>query len=194
MRTTSTQRHPASHASRSSVIGSSLVGALLLATMSPVHSQTVYTWTDERGVVHFSDVPPSGGQPFEERGAPAAEAATSADPSGSAASARVESAPEAAVESTPGPARVILTSHQDFPRGGNARHVIGLVKNVGGSVAARVGITAHVADSQGRECTREEIDVLPSTLQPGESGNFDGTITSGCFADGGTVDAEPHWD
>jgi hypothetical protein len=171
----------------------------LVVTLTFAHvsaSQTLYKWTDDQGVIHFSDIPPSGGQKYEERGTPLGEpgAAANAAPANAAgdapaAPAAAGAAPEAG---TTAAARVILVSHNTIPRSTDARHLIGVVKNVGGHPASRVAVTAHIADSTGRECAREEIEVVPNTLPPGESGNFDATLRNSCFADGGTVDPEPH--
>lgn len=153
-------------------------------------AQTVYKWTDDQGVVHFSDNPPPRGQQFEKQDIspppppPTAERGSGASTSGTASEEKFE-----------GPARVILTQNDSFPRGGTSRHLIGVVKNVGGAPAARVRITAHITDPEGRECDSEDIDVAPPTLEPGASGNFDTTIDSPCFADGGgSVDAAPTWE
>ncbi|MBI4516332.1 MAG: DUF4124 domain-containing protein [Deltaproteobacteria bacterium] len=174
-----------------------VISAVWLIAGAGLHAQTVYKWVDDNGVVHFSDVPPAGGQKYEERGGRAQEpeakpAARTDQPEISSGEPPAAAAP--AVEATKGPARVILTANQSFPRSADARHVIGVVKNVGGRAAAQVRVTVHVASSQGQDCGREEVDVTPPTLEAGESGNFDATITNPCFADGGSVDAEPQWD
>jgi hypothetical protein len=161
---------------------------LLLGTYAT--AQTVYKWTDEQGVVHFSDNPPPRGQQFEKQDIPPPP-----PPPPTVAGAEAGAPGTTSEEKFEGPARVILTKNDSFPRGGTSRHVIGVVKNVGGAPAARVRITAHITDAEGRACESEDIDVAPSRLDPGASGNFDTTIDSPCFADGGgSVDAAPQWE
>jgi hypothetical protein len=177
-------------------------GAVWLAAAIPttVAGQTVYKWVDENGVVHFADTPPTGKQEYEERSiAPAPvtrRQTTTGDVPDTADALPAAPAPEGAAAAArgSGPARVILTSQSALPRGTDARHVVGIVKNVGGESAANVRVTAHIADAQRNPCQNEDIDVVPSTLGPGESGNFDATLTSPCFLEEGSVDAEAVWD
>jgi len=44
-----------------------LLPGLLLATSAQPQEQDMYTWTDENGVVHFSDVQPQGQQAQEQQ-------------------------------------------------------------------------------------------------------------------------------
>ena len=44
--------------------------SLILLLGSYAIAQTVYKWTDEQGVVHFSDNPPPRGQQFEKQDIP----------------------------------------------------------------------------------------------------------------------------
>jgi hypothetical protein len=166
------------------------LGAVALAVLlgSYAAAQTVYKWTDDDGVVHFADNPPPRGMQYEKRDVPPPPTAAEA----SAGEAGPAGAP---AEKFEGPARVILISNDSFPSGDNSRHVIGVVKNVGGDSAANVRVTVRITDSQGNECDSEDISVAPSALDPGASGNFDTTIDSPCFADGGgNVDAAPKWE
>src|SRR5512140_3469385 len=123
---------------RRTVSVATVVGAsFLLAALRygpAAEAQAVYKWVDAAGVVHFSDVPPGGGQKFEERGAPSDEpgAAPSASDAPRGASAAAAPAAEPAPEVTKGPPRIILTAQQALPHGADARHLIGSVKNVGG--------------------------------------------------------------
>jgi len=112
------------------------VAAVLIVSIA-ARAQTVFTWTDDSGVVHFSDSPPAAGQKYEQRGAEpvepilrhsadAANPAPGADSGAPAAPAAPAEAP--ASDTAPkGPARVILTSKEASPRGPETRHVIGSV-------------------------------------------------------------------
>jgi hypothetical protein len=165
------------------------VFALVVLLGSYAAAQTVYKWTDDDGVVHFSDNPPANGTQFEKRDVPPPPPPP-AEAGGGAANMS-----GAGGEKFEGPARVILTKNDSFPRGDNSRHVIGVVKNVGGATASNVRVTAHITDAEGNECASEDFSVTPSSLEPGASGNFDTTIDSPCFADGGgSVDAAPQWE
>ncbi len=188
----------------------SVVALAMLAVVRGATAQDVYTWTDERGVVHFSDVPPVGVPNVEKRevkpfpesqkqtagggGAAAPASAPAAVESGQPPSDQSAPGKAARSEEFRGPARVIATSREVTPRGPRSRHVIGSVKNVGGRAARRVAVILRVADSQGGECLREEVDVAPSTLGSGETGNFDTTIDTPCFLEDAGVDIEPSWD
>lgn len=155
-------------------------------------AQTFFKWTDQSGTVHFSDSPPPAGQTYEQR-----EVGPLEPPVKGQAPLPGENTAEGdnggGSEST-GPSRVILTSKEAAPRGTESRHVVGSVKNVGGRPADRVGVTLRVVDANGQECTREEVNVEPTTLNAGQNGNFDTTVESPCFADGAMVDAQVHWD
>lgn len=175
--------------------------AALVAVCLPAAAQPVYTWTDGNGTVHFSDSPPPPGQKYEQRGAVPLEppvrqdagAGTSeAQPAGAAPAAGASADQSADAEKKP--ARVIITSKEAVPRGPDTRHVTGAVKNVGGMPAGSVAVTITTVDQNGSECSRVEMEVVPGTLDGGDTGNFDGTVDSPCLADGGSVDAEVHWD
>ncbi len=43
-----------------------VLSALLLAAVAKAQEKTMYTWTDENGVIHFSDIAPQGQQAREE--------------------------------------------------------------------------------------------------------------------------------
>jgi Domain of unknown function (DUF4124) len=172
------------------------LSAALLATFlcaQPVGAQTVYKWTDEGGVVHFSDVPPPAGQKYEERKGSAETSTGGEAPEGKQPAATPEAPGSAKEEPFAGPARVIVTRREAVKREAQERHLIGEVKNVGGEAASGVGVTARITDSQGGDCGSEEVPVLPSTLDPGQTGNFDSTVNSPCFIEGGNVDVEAHW-
>ena len=182
--------------------GWSRVGSLGLLvsvslTATPVRGQSVYRWTDERGVVHFSDQPPPGGTKFELRDMPPAPRPVPATPAaGESPVAGVIS--EAAA--TPKPraktraARVEITEHEAEPAGNGVQDFSGTVENVGGSVAEDVVVVITVTEPvQGAQCLREEIDVDPSTLPPGDSGTFSVRLQNPCFLGPTTVDIRPEW-
>jgi hypothetical protein len=160
-----------------------LVGLALACWLRIAGAQTVYKWTDDNGTVHFSDVPPSNTKNFEERNLPPAPAAPQ---DGGEKSESVEAKAPGASE---GPARVVLVS-QHVPRTGpSAVHVSGKVKNVGGSEARSVLVTVKAVDSTaGTPCLQEDVGVTPSTLRPGETGDFDADIDNPCLSGDTPVD------
>jgi hypothetical protein len=176
------------------VLGSCVVG----------RAQTVYKWTDESGVVHFSDSAPPAAKSVEELHLPvppaarprAPEAGEQPEGSGGAQTSTPPAKAEGAAASVPsGPARIILVSRQNPRTAPSAMHIIGAVKNVGGADARHVAITISAVDStQGTPCLREEVPVIPSTLPPGESGNFDFDVDSPCLFGDPNIDVVPSWD
>lgn len=169
------------------------VGAwLVLAWCSVAAGQTYYKWTDEQGVVHFSDVPPPHGT-AEERHLPAPPAVKPHKAAAAREAAAVTETPTAVPGE--GPARVILISRQLPRTGPSSMHMIGEVKNVGGAEARRVAVTITAVDATaGTPCLNEEAAVTPSSLQPGESGHFDLDVDSPCLAGRANVDVAPVWD
>jgi hypothetical protein len=173
------------------VIGAApLVVALLGA--GAAGGADVYRWTDERGVVHFSDVPPHGSQfttqSLPDAPPPPVEAAT---PAGDVAPAAA--APGA--DATPqGPAHVVLTDKDAVPVGPSVQSFRGKVKNTGGVTAHDVSIAIVVTERvQGAECLREAIDVEPSTLEPGEVGSFAAEFDNPCFHGPTDADLRAEW-
>jgi hypothetical protein len=163
-----------------------------LVAVRPVGAADVYRWTDERGVVHFSDVPPHHATQFSTQTMPDApppapiEAVTPAE--GAAAAA----APEADAQPT-GPAKVVLLDKNAVAVGPSTQAIRGKVKNTGGVPAREVSIDIIVTEPiQGAECLRETIDVEPSTLEPGEVGSFEAEFDNPCF--NGPTDARLHTD
>jgi Domain of unknown function (DUF4124) len=145
-------------------------------------AQTFYKWSDDKGTVHFSDVPPVDAKNVEERNLPAPPA-----------QANPEEETEKLADKTPGasegPARVVLVSRHAPRTGPTAVHVSGEVKNVGGADATGVSVTVTAVDiTAGTPCLHEEVGVTPSTLRPGETGNFDTEIDNPCLAGGTPVD------
>ncbi len=159
-----------------------------------VPAQTYYKWTDEQGIVHFADSPPpphSG--KVEERQLPAEPAVKPHDSEAGAEGAAQQAA--ATPESAGGPARVILVSRKLPRTGPSSMHILGEVKNVGGANAQRVAVTISAVDSTaGTPCLSEEATVSPSTLGPGQSGNFDVDVDSPCLNGQPNVDVAPVWD
>ncbi len=179
------------------MVGWTLAGWCTIATAQ----QTVYKWTDEAGVVHFSDQPPPKTTNVEERHLPAppaakqpGESAESDTGAGAGGAAEAEgSTPKSTHEE--GPARVIVVSHEAPRVGPSALHVIGKVQNVGGANAGRVAVTISALDNtQATPCLNEEAPVTPSTLRPGESGNFDVDVDSPCLVGEPSVDVTAVWD
>lgn len=174
-----------------------LLGCVLAAWWSVAAAQTVYKWTDEEGVVHFSDSPPSQiMEGVETRTLPAG---------GGNPVRNAGTEPAAAPDATPkadgqGPARVTVVSQETPRTGPSAMRILGEVKNVGGADAQRVIVTVSAIDrSQGTPCLRQEAEVAPSTLHPGESGNFEVDLDSPClYADqlygDPSIDIAPDWD
>jgi hypothetical protein len=159
------------------------VGLALAGWSGIARAQTFYKWTDDNGTVHFSDVPPANTKNVEERSLPPAPAAAQDGGEKSESSeAKVPGVSE-------GPARVVLVA-QHVPRTGpSAVHVSGKVKNVGGADARSVLVTVKAVDSTaGTPCLQEDVGVTPSTLRPGETGDFDADIDNPCLSGDTPVD------
>ena len=191
---------------------------VLLAWGVAASAQTFFKWTDERGVVHFSDSPPPRTRKVEERTlnvppvvtgaaqAPAESEATEngeagkAESGGEATSAKL-SKPEggetakAKDQSARGPAKVVLVAREAPRTGPSALHVSGEVKNVGGQQAESVVVSITAVDStQGTPCLEEEAEVTPGSLRPGETGNFDIDLDSPCLYGDPNLDVRPDWE
>ncbi len=168
-------------------------GLTLAAAIAVARADTYYKWTDEQGVVHFADNPPPNVGKVEERQLPAAPAAQPREAQAAPDSAGGQGS--AATGAAAGPARVILVS-RDLPRTGpTSMHILGEVKNVGGADAQRVAVTITAVDSTaGTPCLSEEAAVAPSSLAPGQSGNFDVDVDSPCLNGQPNVDVTPVWD
>jgi hypothetical protein len=160
-----------------------LVGLAIACWSCIAGAQTVYKWTDGSGIVHFSDVPPANTKNVEERSLPPAPAAP-AD-SGEKPESEEAKTPAAAE----GPARLVLVSRHVPRTGPSAVHVSGTVRNVGGAEARSVVVTVKAVDSTaGTPCLQEDVAVTPSTLRPGETGDFDADIDNPCLSGGTPVD------
>ncbi|HVN83969.1 MAG TPA: DUF4124 domain-containing protein [Candidatus Binatia bacterium] len=172
------------------VTGLCAVGLTVSVCRRPAQAQTVFTWTDEGGTVHFSDSPPPAGQKYEQRDVGGGPAVKGQAPLPEANAPVTDGTTNATPGEASGPARVVITSKEAIPRGPESRHVSGAVRNVGGRPADRVAVTLRVVDASGEECTSEDVNVEPTTLNAGETGRFDTTVNSPCLIDGGTVDVD----
>lgn len=174
-------------------------GWLLAAWCATAAAQTFYKWTDDHGIVHFSDQAPLRAQGVEERHLPPP---VSAGEEGQQPAAGEGSggegggnAPASGTPAATGPARVVVVSHRSPRTGPSAMHILGKVKNVGGGDAQRVAVSISAVDSnQGNPCLQDEVPVTPSTLHPGETGNFDTDIDSPCLFGDAKVDVGPIWE
>lgn len=163
-----------------------VVGALiLLLVASSASGQTVYRWEDERGVVHFSDSPPPNAKNVERRSMPRAPKPAIRGTEGPT----VETSDDAkqvdgdkSETPTGEPARVEIKKQDVSPVGDATSEFFGEVENVGGSPANGVVAIIEVTETnQGAECFREEVDVSPSSLGPGEKGTYSVTMSNPCL-------------
>ncbi len=159
-----------------------LAGCSLVCWYGIAGAQTFYKWTDQQGVVHFSDSPPADIKNVEERSLPAAPAAAAPEQDGGDSKTPGPTGSE-------GPARIVVTSRHVPRTGPSAVHVSGEVKNVGGAEAHGVSVTVTAVDSTaGTPCLHEDVGVTPSSLRPGETGSFDADLDNPCLSGGTPVD------
>jgi hypothetical protein len=170
-------------------------GCALVAWCSIAAAQTVYKWTDEHGVIHFADSPPSEARKVEERHLPAPPASKASDDA--PAEPRTPKS-DALIRRDPGaqpPAQVILASRKTPRTGPSSLRIQGEVRNVGGTNAERVAVAISAVDSDdGSSCVKEEIGVSPPTLHPGETGSFDTDFDKPCLLGQPKIDIAPVWD
>ena len=168
--------------------------AAVLAVGGRSNAADVYRWTDERGVVHFSDVPPPQAGKFTTESLPDAPP-RAAESEGNAAPVEGAAAAAPAAEQTSvGPASVVLKAHDAVAVGPATQAFRGKVKNQGGSAARDVTIAIVVTEPiQGAECLRDVIDVEPPTLRPGEEGSFDAQFDNPCFHGPTNADLRAEW-
>jgi hypothetical protein len=183
-------------------VGSTAVGARLalvfgcLLGMGEAAAQPVYKWTDERGVVHFSDTAPPKGTEFQLRDLPPPPPVPpTAEPVQGGAG---ETGPTqgATPSSTPsGPASLEITEQEEEAVGESTHEYRGKVKNVGGTTASDVVVLIRVTDSnQGAECVNEEVEVRPSDLGAGETGTYSAQFSNPCYFGPTTASIRPDWD
>jgi hypothetical protein len=172
--------------------------AILLLVAGSVSAQTVYRWEDERGVVHFSDAPPRDAKNVESRNMPRAPKPAVRGTDDPSAAARGESEDNSKIDpqasATPSAARIEITAKDVIPAGEATNEFSGEVENVGGSPANDIVVIIEVTEpNQGAHCLREEVDVSPSSLDPGEKGSFSVTLSNPCFY--GPIDPalRPEW-
>lgn len=170
--------------------------ALLVLVGGPLGAETVYRWTDARGVVHFSDMPPPGTIRSQAQTLPDVPVPIGQQPAEPAAAepAAPPLAPAGEDKAPSGPARVVLTEQQADAVGPAVKSFHGKVTNKGGAEARDVFIALVVREPvQGDECLREEIDVTPSSLAPGAEGTFEAEFETPCFHGETTADLRASW-
>ncbi len=156
------------------------------AVGSPLAAQTVYTWTDKGGTVHFADHAPADAGNVEERNLPARQPITGGEDADVAAKAAADGT---ATPGAAGPAKLLVVSSKSDHSGPTSMHVSGIVKNAGGAAATGVAVVVSSLDpGQGNPCFHSEVSVSPSTLQGGETGTFESDIDSPCLQEGTTLD------
>lgn len=183
------------------LVAGGLVGLAfeLLAGGDRLQAQRVYRWTDERGVVHFSDSPPpEGAGNVELKNLPREPVAPSA--AGEAPSSDAPSPAEPAVAATAptpkrrGEARVELVDQDQVHAGDAVYEFSGKVENAGGTTAEDVLVVITVTESnQGARCVTEEVEVDPPTLKPGETGTYSISLENPCFHGPINTEVRPDW-
>ena len=169
-----------------------LTAVLLVAGRVP-GQDTVYRWTDEKGTVHFADVPAPHVNHFTTEALPEVPPAraAAADTAPDAAAGGVT---PAADESLKGQAHVVLKDKQALAVGPSAQAFRGTVKNEGSAEARDVYVALVVTEPvQGAECLRNEIDVEPSMLGPGQEGSFGAEFDNPCFHGPTDADLRVEW-
>jgi len=170
---------------------------LTLLAVPPAFAQTFYKWTDDRGVVHFSDAPPANIKNVEERAIsapPVVRQSGEATPDAgrAAVTGGAEGAPPEAAPT--GPARVVILSRETPRISPSAIRVMGRVRNAGGEPASNVSVEVTVVDeTQGTVCMQEQVDVEPTTLEGGKGGTFDVTLDNPCLFGAANLNIEPQW-
>ncbi len=189
--------------------GAVVLLAVLWLSASDARGQAVYRWTDERGVVHFSDSPPPAGTEVQVQNLPAVPAAPTSD------GVSPDDAPAPGTEVTPAapegaaaeggataqtgrekkkPAQLAVIDQQVRAQDGGVREFSGTVKNTGGATAHDVVVVISVTEPvQGASCLREEVDVQPSVLKPDEVGSYSIELENPCFYGPINTDVNPDW-
>jgi len=177
-----------------------VLGAVVLAVWCrPAAAQTFYRWTDDHGVVHLADQPPAqskGGVEERHLAVKPAVRQEPTDPTGQdgAAGGDTTGADASGPPAVDGPAKVIVVARRTPRVGPSALRVSGVVKNVGGKDAQQVVVNLSAVDaSQGTPCLQSEALVEPSTLHPGETGNFETNVDGPCLFEDTDVAIDPVW-
>lgn len=153
-------------------------------------AQTVYTWTDEKGTVHFSDQRPAGAKNVAERRMPAEKESEPVD----ATEAPTLPERERAAATRAGAPQVVL-ERQDIERtGASSFRVAGTVRNTGGTAAPGVRISLAAPDPvQGNPCLEDEIAIEPDPLPPGESVSFEKVVDHPCLHGDARIELAVRW-
>lgn len=153
-------------------------------------AQPVYKWTDDKGVVHFSDEPPPTGVDYQLRALPPPPVGGE-EPAGETGAAAPQPTTSAADS---GPATIEITEQKEDPVGESAHEYRGEVKNVGGRKATDVAVLLKVTETnQGAECLDEQIPVQPSVLGPGETGTYSAQFSNPCYFGPTSAVLRPDW-
>jgi hypothetical protein len=164
-----------------------------------VEAATMYRWTDDRGVVHFADVPPPNVKTYRAEPLPIFPPAAPQSAAGTEASAATGDPEAAAKPATAavatGPARLVIIDREEVSLGGAVQSFSGKVKNQGGTEAHDVAVAIRVIEpTQGDECVTDEIDVAPANLAPGATGTFEADFNSPCFQGPTQTELRVEWD
>jgi hypothetical protein len=126
------------------------------------------------------------------RGTDTASAAEQDEPKDASESVQGE---EPTTDGAPSAARVEIKEQEVNPAGEATSEFSGKVENVGGSRASDVVVIIEVTETnQGADCLREEVDVSPSSLDPGEKGSYSVTLSNPCFYGPIAANVRPEWD
>lgn len=173
------------------------IGLFFVLSASAVAAQTVYRWEDERGVVHFSDAPPRNAKNVESRNLPSVPQPAIRLPQGSTSAqdaAESKGGESEDSEREAAPARVEVKRHDVDPVAEATSEFSGEVENVGDTPAKDVIVVVEVTETnQGADCLREEVDVSPSSLGPGEKGTYSITLSNPCFYGPIATTVRPEW-
>ncbi len=155
------------------------------------HADVVYQWTDQRGVVHFSDVPPEAAPNVRQRELPAPPPAPTAAATPASTPGGTAAGPTGAAE----PARVVLAAQQTSRVAPDAVRVVGTVRNEGDAPARAVTVALSANDvGQNNPCLERRLAVQPEELAPHESGTFDAVVESPCLFGDPPVQLQPTWE
>src|SRR5262245_11030698 len=125
----------------------------LALTAGAAEGGTMYRWTDERGVVHFADVPAANVQNYtalqfsiDPPARPAAAQPAVAPGAGAVAPARQSGAGAMPPAPATGPPRIVILDRDEVALGDTELSFSGKVENQGGSEAREVAIAIRVVE------------------------------------------------